>query len=771
VRIPVATCRFQFNGDFQFEDAASLVPYLDRLGISDIYASPILKARQGSTHGYDVTDPTRLNPELGTEKDFDLLVEALHKHGMGLLLDIVPNHMAAVPENPWWWDVTEKGADSPFAGFFDTGWLDVAVPGGTSPGHRRFFDIGDLAGVRVEDPRVFAATHSLVLRMVAEGKVTGLRIDHIDGLYDPQEYLERLQRSSPPEMSSGFYVVVEKILSGDETFPGSWPVSGTTGYEFAKVLDSLFVDGSGITALNRMYSRITGPDTPFRDIVYEKKKQVMRELFPDETDALGRWLARLEGRLSAEEACRALMEVTACLPVYRTYIRGADVSADDRRYIDDAVKEAATRGACPEGDLDCLKRVLLLDLPPGAAGDDRNERLEFVRRWQQFTGAVMAKGYEDTALYNYLCLTSLNEVGGAPDTPGLSAEDFHRWNLARMKRWPDTLNAGSTHDTKRSEDVRAGICVLSEVPDEWEQHLCRWREWNAPKKLTVDGLPAPGPDTEQFLYQTMLGAWPLHQGEEPEFRERLKAYMIKAAREAKTITGWIKVNRKYEDALLDFIDAVLEESDDNVFLTDFRKFRERIAYYGALSSISRLLLRITVPGVPDFYRGTELWDFSLVDPDNRRPVDFRKRQQLLEAMALAEPSAGELLASWKDGRIKLYVTQKALHVRRDFPELFQRGDYIPLEAEGERRKHVCAFARRIGENWALTAVPRCFARLSEAGVAPVGEHVWRENVIRLPGDAPKRWRNALTGDTITGEKGLALAAVFHTFPAALLVSE
>jgi (1->4)-alpha-D-glucan 1-alpha-D-glucosylmutase len=780
LRIPVATYRLQFNKSFRFTDASRLVPYLNRLGISDIYTSPILRARKGSSHGYDVTDPTRLNPELGTGYDLDTLIENLRRRRMGLLLDIVPNHMAIGPENPWWRDVTGKGRDSPFAAFFDTEWLDFEGSDSKPTGHRRFFDIGDLVGIRVEDPEVFEATHSYILHLVAEGKITGLRIDHIDGLYDPLEYLQRLQqRISPSAKSPGFYVVVEKILSGDETLPETWPVCGTTGYDFTNMLNALFVDNEGIKALNNIYSRVTRSDKSFHDLVYEKKKQVMNELFPDEIEALGQWLAYLSGQLAAEEASCALLEVTTCLPVYRTYIRAFQTASHDRMYLESAFREAIQRSVASNNALDFLRKVLLLDFPADFNLEDKSEWLNFIMRWQQLTGAVMAKGFEDTALYNYHCITSLNEVGGKPDNPGLSVEDFHKWNLTRIKRWPYTLNATSTHDTKRSEDVRARINVLSEIPDEWEEHLMRWRKWNGAKRLKAGGLSVPEPNTEILLYQTLIGAWPLSTEEVPAFQERLKDYMIKAVREAKAITSWIKVNQEYEDCILNFIDTILQDSADDDFLSDFLKFHKKIACYGALNSISQLLLKITSPGVPDFYQGMELWDFSLVDPDNRRPVDLEKRKRLLDSLIQKEangkpPPTGEMLSSWQDGRIKLYVTYKALNTRRTYRELFQKGDYIPLKVEGKRRELVCAFVRRYGGKWALVAVPRFFTKLYAVNVPPVGKQVWGDNFLLLPEDAPREWRNVFTGGEIIGTASggqLLLSEIFEGFPITLLTAD
>ncbi len=776
-RVPVATYRLQFHQGFRFQDAFGLAPYLNRLGISDIYASPILKARKGSTHGYDVTDPTSLNPELGTDANFNALSEELGKQGMGWLLDIVPNHMAASPENLWWQDVTENGKDSRYADFFDTGWLDFGKQNGEVPAYRRFFDIGDLVGIRVEDPEVFEATHNLIIRLIAEGRISGLRIDHIDGLYNPQEYLLRLQQyiSSQTHKERPFFITVEKILSGDEELAKNWPVSGTTGYDYSNMLNTFFMDREGIKDLNNIYSQFIDSLKSFREIVYEKKKQVMLELFHGEIDALGQWLAHLSGEMTSQEESQALVELTACLPVYRTYIQTRNISPQDRKYLENAFREARHHAAMLKDALDFLEQVLTLNLPVEFSPEEERQRIDFVARWQQLTGAIMAKGYEDTALYNYHRLTSLNEVGGNPDTTGLTTEDFHKWNLNRMRNWPRTLNTTSTHDTKRSEDVRARISVISEITDEWREHLMRWQKFNEIKKRKLGRLPVPEPNTEMLLYQTMVGAWPLSSDEVPEFKERLKAYMIKAAREAKAITSWIEINREYEDSLLHFIDTILRDSAENEFLIDFLKFQEKIAYYGALNSISQLMLKIASPGVPDFYQGLELWDFSLVDPDNRRLIDYEKRQRLLDSLIQKEANEGhqhitEMLASWKDGRIKLYITYKALNVRRTHHELFQNGDYIPLNVEGIRKECVCAFVRRYGEKWILVAVPRFFTRLTAVNTPRFGKQVWGDDRILLSQDAPRNWVNIFTGETFSIGESTTLAGLFHDFPIVMLTN-
>jgi (1->4)-alpha-D-glucan 1-alpha-D-glucosylmutase len=938
-RMPVATYRVQFNQQFRFEDARELVPYLHRLGISDLYASPILKARRGSTHGYDVVDPSRLNPELGSEADFNALSQKLKRYEMGLILDIVPNHMAASPENPWWLDLLENGLCSPHAAFFDIDWnaaenkvilpvlsspyqpalengqftlilddaglfvqyqdyrlpLDIRsyrlvlshrrdileaalglshpdleplfqlintlehLPSCTSLApsqagrryherqaakeafrlvsrvpqvktwllgnialfnssqelmhrlleqqayqlgfwqtalehlnYRRFFDISDLIGLRVEESDVFEASHSLILRLVKEGRVTGLRIDHIDGLRDPAQYLSRLQRHVAPETEEAgglrhFYIVVEKILARDEVLPPDWPVFGTTGYDFTNTLNALFVDSKGAGALDEIYHRFTGSQTAFSDVVYEKKKQVIAELFPGEMQALGRHLASLtfQGKgtvkLSAEELTEALGEVTTCLPVYRTYTRTLEVSPRDRLYLKQAVAEAKRRRPnIKTTAVNFLQRILTLDFPHHVTAEEKESWLHFVLRWQQLTGAIMAKGFEDTALYGYSRLLSLNEVGGDPDSSGLSIDDFHRLNLMRLEHWPHTMNTTSTHDTKRNQDVRARINVLSEIPEEWEAHLSRWHHWNEAKKTRVNGILVPEPNTEMLLYQTLVGTWPLHEEEVPEFRERLKAYLVKAAREAKVNTNWLSPNLDYEAALIMFLESILEDSRANRFLRDFLPFAQQIAYYGMLNSLAQVLLKTTCPGAPDFYQGAELWDFSLVDPDNRRPVDFRKRKKLLDELMRKETSGSPALVAylrenWRDGRLKMYLTYKALNARILCKAVFQDGQYLPLKVAGSKEGHMVSFARHKDGIWVLVATPRLLTKLVVPGTFPLGKQVWGDDLLLLPNEAPESWRNVLTGESLkvstAGKRGLPLSDVLSSFPVALLVND
>ncbi len=942
----MATYRLQLHQGFGFLEARRLLPYLRDLGITTLYASPLFKARRGSLHGYSVTNPLELNPELGSKAAFDHLVLKLKAYGMGLLLDVVPNHMAMDPSNPWWMDVLENGAKSPYAVFFDIDWhpskgtlidrvllpvlgkpfgqaledqdlhlslgkdgfridfyeyhfpldpktyLDIltfrlddlerqlgerhpAVLGlqgliilleqlpprtltssvklkerlrkkeelqkglwllyqdspeiqeflDTNIGlfngrrgdpasferldtllakqpyrlafwqvtldiinYRRFFSINELIGIRVEDPRVFEAAHALLFKLVGEGKVTGVRIDHIDGLFDPLEYLLRLkERLTPKEVGAAGYpwfpIFVEKILSQDEPLPQDWPICGTTGYDFLNLVNGVFVDESGHRDLGSLYARLTGFQGSFPDLVYEKKKLSIETLFGGEVESLGRELNMLAEQdrhgqdISHRALVQALEEVTACLPIYRTYIREYDIPPREGRYLDASINEAMRRNPAPgAAAYDLLRRVLFLQFLPTFTEEKRGNWLRFVKRWQQYTGAIMAKGLEDTALYVYNCLTSLNEVGS--EARPVPVDEFHRVNLDRQANWPRTLNATSTHDTKRSEDVRQRLNVLSEMPRQWEAHLTRWRDLNQRHLLDVDQQPVPDPNEEMLLYQTMVGAWPLAEEEKAGFKARLKAYTIKAAREAKVHTRWIATNHDHEEALLAFVDAILEPAADNQFLQDFQQFQEQVAYYGALNSLAQVVLKIAAPGEPDFYQGTETWDFSLVDPDNRRPVDYRKRLALFKELKSQETKApgalfGRLLSRWQDGTIKLFVTAKALNFRRDKPALFREGDYLPLMSRGISRRHIIAFARRRGEAWVLAVVPRLCSRLAAPGTPPLGVTVWGREGLPLPVGAPEVWENVLTRATLRVsheglEPALSLAGIFQHLPVALL---
>lgn len=954
MRIPSSTYRVQFSLSFRFSDAEALVPYLHDLGISDLYASPRFKARRGSSHGYDVADPMRINSELGTEEEFDRLVARLQQYGMGLLLDIVPNHMAASEENPWWTDVLENGRESPYASFFDIDWeprgvkvetlekervvlpilaepySDVlhqqgirlhfddrgfsfqyeehrlplnprnyhevlqlcllnssriakssrvrleelhalsqsltdssaatdtrsdappqSVPGfkvmlwqvyqrdeaihraidealrAFNSGHpdfltllhgllsrqayrlahwklapyeinyRRFFDINDLVGLRTEDPLVFAARHSSLMQLLQEGKVSGLRVDHIDGLQDPFEYLRRLNAIPTPagggaEERVSVYTVVEKITCGREKLSVEWPVMGTTGYDFLNALNSLFVDGQGYLEIEGSYRRFTGIAQSFAEEWYQSKKQVIEQLFAADIDLLSYRLGRIAALdpggadVSVRELVAGLGEITACLPVYRTYYRAdAVLSGQDRVVLERALSDAQNRssGEATELTFAFLRKVFCAELSLEDS-EVRKAWISFITRWQQFTGAVMAKGLEDTALFSHHSLLSINEVGNDPFHEHIcfEPEAFHKFNCDVSRNRPHTMNATSTHDTKWSEDVRARINVLSEMPREWGKHLRRWSRMNKRYKTIVAGKFVPTPNEEVLFYQAMLGIWPLETPnciDKRPLRSRLEEFLIKAAREAKSDTTWFSPNEMHESALRKFVSSVFAVSSSDPFLLDFLKLHREMAFWGACNSCSQLILKITAPGIPDFYQGNELWSLCLTDPDNRQAVDFRSRMAMLDKIKTRDEhwEAGrfaDLLSNWFDGRLKLDLTACLLNFRRSHPTLFAGGSYLPLAVQGVHERSVFAFVRAFDDEWLMVVVSRLLRRMASAGSFPLGA-AWSTTAIELAPSMPAQWQNILTGERINfrDEKGGATAPVslfLNHFPWAVLAS-
>lgn len=953
--MPVATYRLQFNQHFTFRDAARLVPYLEALGISDLYASPYLQARPGSLHGYDISDHSSLNAEIGSAEDHAALTATLRKHGMGHLLDIVPNHMGVGGDsNRWWMDVLENGPSSPFAAFFDIDFFplrpglagkvllpvltdqfgvvlergelrlrfqdgrfqiayfdtrypvaprssalvlrealqqtrlaaddvhrmelesivaalenlpprDRAEPAAAAerrrekavtqrrlsllasqspeveralgaavrlfngvPGepatfdrletllddqayrlafwrvaaeeinYRRFFDVNDLAGLRVQRPEVFEATHRLILDLVRQGLVTGLRIDHPDGLYDPPAYLQQLQEEisgdGATSPSRALYLLVEKILTGDEQLPAEWPVAGTVGYEFLNLLNGLFVAPEAEPAMDEAYARFVGRVPDFADLVYDRKKLILRVGLASELNVLAHLLDRLSEKnrrvrdFTLGSLSNALREMIACFPVYRTYINAhlGRVDERDRAYVEQAARAAQRRNPSTSASVyHFLRDVLLLRWPAQLADEERAEHARFVMKFQQLTGPVMAKGVEDTAFYIYNRLASLNEVGGEPDRFGVQPEQFHAEIAQRAAAWPHAMNTTSTHDTKRSEDVRARINVLSELPTEWAEHALRWAELNRDHKTMLEGRPAPDANDEYLLYQTLIGAWPLEHsgsGTDDAFVARIQQYMEKATREAKVHTSWINPDAEYDAALRGFVAAILRAEADNAFLRDFVPLQQRIAPLGALNSLAQTLLKLTCSGVPDVYQGQELWDFSLVDPDNRQPVDYERRRQLLSELAERSGSPAEraalaasLRSHWRDGRIKLYVTRAALHLRQQHAELFRDGAFEPLGTAGRMDRHVFGFQRRLNNTAVVVAVPRfCGALLRPDVLLPDFRHAPETRLVGPADQLRGAYRSRFTGATVQasteGDGTAALFArdLFADFPVALL---
>ncbi|HWB86155.1 MAG TPA: malto-oligosyltrehalose synthase [Bryobacteraceae bacterium] len=633
--------------------------------------------------------------------------------------------------------------------------------------YRRFFDINELVGLRIEVPEVFERRHRNTFDLIRDGKVTSLRIDHIDGLWDPGCYLRRLQTRAAE--GAPLYVVVEKILGRDEPLPREWPVNGTTGYDFLNALNGIFIEPNGLARIEAAYALHTGSSLPFAELCYAANKQVIQQLFTGEVNALAHHLGKIAAEhrsardIRLSELMEALVEITACLPVYRTYIHSFEISERDRGYIERTLalaRRRTSRDRISDAAFEFIRSVLLLQ-PPYDLEQKRNEWLDFVMRWQQFTGPVMAKGLEDTAMYRHNSLLSLNEVGGDPlrERPPFTLKEFHEFNQRRLRDWPGTLNATATHDTKRGEDVRARLNVLTEMPDEWQRHLERWSAWSQAKKIFVNGSLAPTPSEEILIYQTLLGAWPANDSEAADFPDRVKEFLTKALREAKQNSSWLEPHEGYEGAVREFVDRIL--APDGQFLHDFRDFRATIARHGAINGLSQLLIKVVSPGVPDFYQGTELWQLTLVDPDNRRPVDYTRRAAMLDTLHRRESEdrialIRELAAHPMQDEMKLYVMHRALAYRRGNRALFARGEYLPMEARGARAEHVCAFARKLDDQYVVVVAPRWPSLIGN----------WEDTELTPPA-ADREWRDVITNLLAASWR---LADLLAEFPVALLAA-
>ena len=963
-RVPLATYRLQLNREFTFRQADELIDYLHELGISDCYASPIYRARSGSGHGYDVCDCTMLNPELGSSEEFARWTDRLRAQGMGLLLDVVPNHMAADSSNPWWWDVLENGLSSTYAGWFDIDWhsphaqcesrvilpiledhyfrelesgklrvvletdgfslvyqqhrfplspvsrrflqdailhlssvceqieplllqinratrtakIDRRVPVGAGidrweerskerdgiagaraeveralarfngePGvastfdllhsllqqqhyrlaywrlagqqinYRRFFDVSGLVSMRMELPEVFEATHRLTLELLRERRVTGLRIDHTDGLWNPNQYFDRLQQvfSSEDDLSpnptqqqhtaakagrhsrkaayGALYVVAEKILGKDEDLPSNWRVVGTTGYDFLNQLNGLFINGDNGPALEALYREVTGQDLTFEEAAYAGKKKILQTLMSGDVHALAVQLKSLARQtrygmdFSLTELQEALTAIVAAFPVYRTYMteESAAPTPAEAGQIRQALESSSVKSEITDPEvLSFLGGLLNLTSPPDLDTNGRALCRKFVMRFQQLTGPVMAKGVEDTAFYNFNPFISLNEVGGDPGCFGTSLHAFHDQNIRRAQRWPHSLLATATHDTKRGEDLRARLNVLSEIPDEWGRAVMKWRGLNAGKKTKTNGKLAPSSNDEYLLYQTLIGAW--GTGAEREegrdrFRERVSEYMLKAVREAKSETQWTEPDRSYEEALKRFIGDLLCDSESNSFLDDFMLFQRKVAFFGLFNSLAQIVLKLTAPGVPDIYQGTELWDYHLVDPDNRRPVNYRARRKLLQEMRqkLSQDSVDlvvfltGLLQNHQNGQIKMYLIWRILRLRAQRKVLFEKGGYAPLLAVGAKKDHICAFMRSSGNESVITVAARLVLTLAQgAHRGALDPAIWQDTALPVAsGEAQEQYHDILTQRMITVRPnggGLAVRDVLGLLPVAVL---
>jgi (1->4)-alpha-D-glucan 1-alpha-D-glucosylmutase len=950
--IPRATYRIQLSRDFTFNDVTALVPYLASLGISHVYCSPYLRARRGSTHGYDVVDPAMLNPEIGSRDDFDRMVAVLADAGMSHLCDVVPNHMAVMgADNGWWMDVLANGASSRYAGFFDIDWsrgdpdlagrvlvpvlgdtygkvlergelelefdaedgtfavvyfehrfpidpasygdilrsaatraraavppLDVAelesiactfdaLPGrddasssriatrrrlavelkrrlaalvqrdarirdaivrsvadvnGREFGalhrlleaqafrlahwrvaadeinYRRFFDISELAALRNEDPDVFEATHGFLLDLAASGAIGGLRIDHPDGLLDPKRYFVALQaryRNKASQrhdgaVASGIFVVIEKIAAPHERIPEDWAIHGTTGYRFANVVNGLFVDTRAKGRIDRIWRTFAGGEADsFEQTTYEARRAIVEGPLASELRVLtlrALRLAHADPRtrdFTFNTLRQAIMEIVARFPVYRTYVDAEGASAQDRRYVGWAVARARAQSRTSDpSTFDFLQQAMLGEPADGAMPAMIDMYRDFAMRFQQFSAPVAAKGVEDTAFYRFNRLVSLNEVGGDPEQFGMRVRAFHAASADRAARWPHTMLATSTHDNKRSEDVRARIDVLSEMPAAWRAMLRRFSMINRSRKVLVGDALAPSRNDEYLLYQTLVGTYPTDDagdGARAAYRDRMAAYMRKAAREAKVHTSWLAPNEAYEAALDHFVDALLGADGEHAFLPELRHECAPIAWFGHLTSVSTTLLKVASPGVPDVYQGSELLDLSLVDPDNRRAVDYALRSERLRDVAaiaahddasVRQDSVRALFDAPFDGRAKLFVLARGLALRREQPALFAYGDYRPVRVAGAKADHVVAFARTHEDGVVVVATGRLFASLGvAAGVVPLAA-AWGDAALDLS-FVPRgtELRDALTGRSVAAsDDPVPVARLFADFPGALL---
>ena len=920
MRIPRATYRIQLHRGFGFQQLTAILGYLDALGISDIYAAPVFKARPASSHGYDVLNPLQINPELGSPEAWAMLTDKRRALDLGWLQDIVPNHMAYSGQNPHIAALFEKGPHSAQGRFFDilwdhsapelngrvcapflghpleeciekgemvlkydetglflayydhrfplslesyrrvfdpgderwpeyhrsaeiTAWLGLAgelarwkaagqpgiaelkgelwarcqtsaairglvdrrlrvfnAVGRPEPlrqlcarqcfhlafwrtaaraiNYRRFFSINELIAVRQEERRVFDQTHALVAQLTRSGVFTGLRVDHIDGLLTPERYLDWLRAAC-----GDCYLVVEKIAAAHEQLPRHWPVQGTTGYEFGAHMDRLFTFPGGETPLTAAYAEFCGPQPDYDKVVQESKKQVLEQEFSGDLDNL---VSRFQGlvdhrQVSREDLKAALALLLVNMPVYRSYCSSGPLSPADRRILAEARNSAVDRRNALQVPIDHILTLLLskgedaAKEQPIGTGDDPRTRA--VGAFEQLCAALAAKGVEDTALYRYHRLTALNEVGGDPALFGESPNAFHRFAEQRAHLCPHSLNALSTHDTKRSADVRARLLVLSEMPETWATRVNTWSRMNGGLVQSDASLQRPDAVTEYFLYQTLTATWPLTTDQWVTYAQRIRNYMIKAVREAKRHTSWTDPHPAYEKGLTAFIERVLVADEARPFRDDLGAFAEIVGCYGNINTLARSLIQLTAPGVPDIYQGTEFSDDSLVDPDNRRPVDYEKRRRYLDEIRRAHSRApgrfsAELLAGADQDKIKLFLIYCGLLIRRRQPELFATGDYLPLAVEGPRASHAIAYARTLGDNWCVTVVPRFLSRISTPETLADHGGTWQATCVVLPSAAPRRWRSVFTETTFDAGNGrLRLDVVMSAFPVALVKAE
>ncbi|MEA5204940.1 malto-oligosyltrehalose synthase [Enterobacter mori] len=815
--IPSATYRIQFRNGMTFDRVVALIPYFRDLGISHLYASPVFTATTDSTHGYDVTDPNEIDPAIGGRDGFNRMAAALRQAGMGLILDIVPNHMSTSLENRWWRDVIEHGKQSRYARYFDIDWsrpltlpflgdtfeaelekgairlhrdsvtnkaalvyYDTAYP--LNPGTwdenksiaelheaqswrlmswreapkqlswRRFFEITGLVGVRVEDEQVFHDTHRLILELVHDGTVDGLRIDHIDGLADPLGYLQRLRQATGPDC----YITVEKILAKGEQLPAEWPVSGTTGYEFIASLAEVLVDDASLERLENVHNETLGVTVDRQNALRDAKGLMTDRNFEGEFTTLlnlARDLAQHNGvEIQTDDIHHALRELLIAFPVYRTYGTAEGLTPSDVTLLSRVV--ASVNASEPA--LSLIVRILTGDLPER----DRDSATLFRTRFQQLTGPLMAKSVEDTLFFRHNLELALNEVGADPTPRAFSLSRFHQEMRIRLARQPDALLGTSTHDTKRGEDARARLYTLTEAPEQWGENLARWRQMNQTHVRFLNDGTAPNAADTWMIYQALAGVWPATLS--PDDRDGLQTlearflgFIEKALREAKQRTDWIDSNESYENVVMDYVRHLLSP-DNTLFLHDFSETLQPFVRAGLMNSLSQTVIKLTAPGVPDIYQGSEALNFSLVDPDNRREPDFAA---LVQNLSTANSTVFNDEQGWRDGRVKQYVTATLLRLRPHYPALFRYGDWLPLKVTGEREEHLIAYARVKDDEALIVAVPRLVFTVTG------NEKLWVNTSVAIPEElVGKRYRDVFSGESrvlqetldLTSEKGCVL---------------
>jgi (1->4)-alpha-D-glucan 1-alpha-D-glucosylmutase len=925
MHIPKSTYRLQFNSSFGFTSAKNIIEYLSKLGISDIYASPIFKAKKDSTHGYDVVEPNLLNPQVGTDEEFDSLIREIKKYDIQWLQDFVPNHMAFNIQNRMLIDLLENGSNSQYADFFDIDWshhhagmqsrilapflgkfyqealengeirlnydeeglsinyYETRLPikiesyadvlsfrldklrnklGRNDPefirymgalfvvkslptaeeiderynqikflkgilwglytenynikdfidenlkifngikgmpesfdlmdkllsqqnfriafwkvaneeiNYRRFFNVNELISLRVENEDVFNRIHSLIFKLIKEDRISGLRIDHIDGLYDPSNYLLNLH-----ERAKDIYLVVEKILEFEENLPAFWPVQGTTGYDYLNFLNEIFCQRKSSSKFSSFYNKFSGINRTYEQLVIEKKRLIIQTRMAGDVENLAILIEEISSKdrfgvdITLHGVKEALEEILTHFPIYRTYISSNKNRKTDRKYLSGVIEKVKTENQLLSKEFQFIGSLLTKDLSEKFTLEQKDKSLNFLMKFQQLTGPIMAKGFEDTVLYVFNRLVSLNEVGSNPNKFGISLTEFYNFNKKRFLNWRHTINTTSTHDTKRGEDVRARINVLSEMPEEWIKKVKTWNRINKQFKKRKNGYLIPDNNLEYFIYQTLIGSYPFNIENNENYLHRIKQYLIKSMREAKEHSSWTKPDAEYESAALDFVQNLF--NGNNEFYEDFKSFQKKVAFYGVYNSLSQSIIKITSPGIPDFYQGTELWDLFLVDPDNRQAVNYNLRSELLEEI-IEEYKKDKisylksLLTNPSDGKIKLFITYKGLQVRNNNLNIYNEGNFIPMDTGGKFKDNIIAFARSIEDKFIITVAPRFLAALVKEYELPIGTEIWKDTYIKSNIINLSLLKNNFTGETFENENKILVGEVFKDLPYGLL---